>query len=170
MRFLWYNKNMRIQKLTKSYIKDISSICTNAFLDGEYSFYLQKGNLSGLDKFLDFCSVKNLSQKMLDNKYMFFGALEENTLVGTACINSKNGNILLLFVDIDYQKQGVGKMLVAFLVGLAKELGLKKLTVDATHFGVRFYEKMGFEKLSEEQILEGGLIFTPMRKKIQIKK
>lgn len=170
MRFLWYNESMRIQKLTKSYIKDISAICTNAFLDGEYSFYLQKGNLTGLDKFLDFCSIKNLSQKMLDNKYMFFGALEENTLVGTACINSKNGNILLLFVDIDYQKQGVGKMLVSFLIGLAKELGLKKLTVDATHFGVRFYEKMGFEKLSEEQILEGGLIFTPMRKKIQIKK
>jgi hypothetical protein len=72
---------MRITTLSKRYIKDISTLCVDSFLDGEYSYYLQKGNLAGLDKFIDFCSVANLENKF-DDKHLFLGAFDQNTLVG----------------------------------------------------------------------------------------
>ncbi len=156
---------MRIVTLTSHYIKDISTLCVDSFLDGEYSYYLQMKNLKGLDSFVDFCSVSNIKDKF-DDKHIFLGAFDENTLIGVCCVNLKIGNILLLFVDKDYQNQGVGKALLGKAEEIAKERGLKKLTVDSTHFGVRFYRANGYKEVSKEQILSEGLIFTTMSKNI----
>lgn len=156
---------MRIVTLTSHYIKDISTLCVDSFLDGEYSYYLQMKNLKGLDSFVDFCSVANITEKF-DDRHIFLGAFEENTLVGVCCINLKIGNILLLFVDKDYQNQGVGKALLSKAEETAKERNLKKLTVDSTHFGIGFYKANGYKEISKEQILNEGLIFTTMSKSI----
>ncbi len=156
---------MRIAELTKHNIKDISTLCVDSFLDGEYSYYLQKCNLSGLDNFIDFCSVQNLESKF-DGKHIFLGAFDQNTLIATACVNISIGNILLLFVDKDYQGQGIGKSLMTEIEKVAKEKSLKRLTVDSTHFAVDFYKSCGYTIITNEQILPGGLIFTTLAKKL----
>lgn len=156
---------MRITYLTKHHIKEISTLCVDSFLDGEYSYYLQKCNLNGLDNFIDFCSVANLEKKF-DDKHIFVGMLEQNTLIATACVNVAVGNILLMFVDKDYQRQGIGKVLLAEIEKLSREKNIKKLTVDSTHFAVDFYKTNGYEVISKEQILNDGLIFTTLMKKL----
>ena len=156
---------MRLQNLKKSNIKALSALCTDTFLEGEYSYYLQKCNLKGLDCFLEFCSVQNLTQKF-DDKHTFIGCFDENTLVGVCGINTEISNILLLFVDKEYQKQGIGQKLIKEAETVLKSLGHKKVSVDSTHYAVSFYKKYGYVEQSKEVVLKDGLIYTPLTKNI----
>lgn len=157
---------MKIKKLTKGYIKKISDICVDSFLQAEYSYYLQKCNLKGLDAVLDFCSPENLIEKLQNENYAFFGAMEENTLVGVSAINVASGKILLLFVSPKYKSKGIGGLLLSHLIGIAASNNIKTILADSTHFGVGFYERFGFEKTGEEKILDEGMIYTPMKKEL----
>lgn len=156
---------MKIVKLNRRHLRAISDICADSFLEGEYSYYLQKCNLKGLDAFIDFCSPKNLETKMT-SEYIFEGILDENTLVGVSCLNINSGKILLLFVTSEYKKQGYGKMLLDNIIETAKTKKLKKLTVDATHFAKEFYSKNNFLPIYDELMLDDGIIFTPMELKL----
>lgn len=57
-----------------------------------------------------------------------------------------------LVVDLNYQKQGIGKMLLDVTVEKAKELGFKKLylfTFDQTI--PLYYEKLGWYKIAKDE-------------------
>ncbi len=157
---------MKIKQLTQKHIKEASELCVQTFLDAEYSYYLQKVNLKGLDEFIDFCSPSYLTTKIKDSKYIFLGAFEDTILLGVSVINIKTGKVLLLFVDKENQGVGIGKALLSAMQGLAVQNNLNKLSVDSTHFGVKFYKANGFIEKSEEKILEDGMIYTPMEKVI----
>lgn len=154
---------MKIVELTKRNLKDISNICVDSFLESEHSYYLQKHNLPGLDAFIDFCSVENLAEKMQSKDYIFYGILDENTLVATSCINIVSGKILLLFVITECKGEGYGTMLINYILEVAKNHNLKKVTVDSTHYATSFYETLGFSPISSEKVISGGMIFTPMQ-------
>ncbi len=157
---------MKIQKLSVKYVKKISNLCIDSFLEKEYSYYLQKYNLKGLDSFIEFCSEQNLKTKF-DDSHVFLGAFEENTLVGVATININSGKLLLLFVDKQSQGLGYGHKLLGEAEKLLKDKAQTKISVDSTHFGIDFYKANGFVVTAEEKVLKDGMIFTTLEKKIK---
>ncbi len=60
------------------------------------------------------------------------------------------GEIRSLAVDRDYQKRGLGKMLVKNLLKEAKELNLKEVLV--LTYKKEFFEKLGFIEIQKEAI------------------
>ena len=54
-----------------------------------------------------------------------------------------------LFVDPDYQRRGIGALLVADAVALARRDGAVRLEVTGNPHASRFYAAVGFERLGE---------------------
>ena len=86
-------------------------------------------------------------------------ALDGEKVVGTAGLDkswySDDGEyyVLTVFVDINYHKQGIGKMLIRKIEEYANELGAKRLVVPASIFGCEFYHKLGYEYVNGEKVL-----------------
>ena len=72
----------------------------------------------------------------------------------------------LLFVKASHPRRGVARKLFAVAKMSCKEENKKKvgkafITVNASPYAVEVYKKLGFSRLSEEQIKD-GIRFTPM--------
>ena len=93
-----------------------------------------------------------------------FVALDHSRIIGMITLRDTS-HISLLFVDEQYHRQGVGRALMNYLTGyMADEMGIRRVTVNASPYGVGFYHKLGFRDLrSEEQ--RDGIIYTPMEYK-----
>jgi predicted GNAT family N-acyltransferase len=66
-------------------------------------------------------------------------------------------HISLLFVDSNYHRQGIGKKLwiEAFKKCIHSSSKVTSFTVNSSPFAVPIYEKLGFSKVSEEQVVTG---------------
>lgn len=58
--------------------------------------------------------------------------------------------------------KGTGKYLVEQLCDKAVELGAKEIFVDSQLHAVGFYERLGFEKTGESEIMDRGIRHLPM--------
>ena len=52
----------------------------------------------------------------------------------------------------EYRNQGIGAELFKRIVEEAKNLGYKKITLNATEMGRKLYEKFGFEKVNNSMV------------------
>lgn len=72
---------------------------------------------------------------------------------GCACLladpNSSSGEVHAFFIDPEWQRKGIGRLLWQKLVERAKEKELAGLHLDADPFSVPFYEALGFEVVGE---------------------
>ena len=119
----------------------------------------------GVDNFVDFISDQHLFRMFLIDEYHLWVARdEEGEIIGMATLRSGN-HISLLFVDEKWHRKGVGRKLMDETEAFAREQEKNCITVNASPFGVPFYESIGFVKTGEETI-NGGMVITPMRKEI----
>jgi predicted N-acetyltransferase YhbS len=88
----------------------------------------------------------------------FWGAFEDNNIIGTAIleskfIGSKHDTLQLKFLHVsrDQRKQGLGKKLFHLAVEKARLLGAKKLYISATpsEHTINYYMKLGCTLASE---------------------
>lgn len=117
----------------------------------------------GIQTFRHFVRRENIFQMFQNGEMVFWGAYVKNDLVGV--IAMRNGfHISLLFVQPDYQRQGIAKRLVRCGIAYCMEQNpkLSHITVNSSPKGKKAYEAMGFYGLSPEQIKD-GMRFTPMR-------
>jgi ribosomal protein S18 acetylase RimI-like enzyme len=73
-------------------------------------------------------------------------------LCGYACLsegNHKTGEIHAFFIDPEWKRRGVGKLLWQKLLERAKAKGLISLHLDADPAAVPFYEAQGFKTICE---------------------
>jgi GNAT superfamily N-acetyltransferase len=80
-------------------------------------------------------------------------ALLEGKVVGHTCVFFTAGpdavaGLYNVGVVHEFQKQGIGKALVAAACACAKERGYQYVTLNANHIGRRTYEQVGFEFVS----------------------
>lgn len=82
-------------------------------------------------------------------------AVQDNRVVGTASLlvekkflhrGGKAGHIEDVAVHPDYQRRGIGKALVLFLVEESKKQGCYKVILDCKDELAVFYEKCGFKR------------------------
>jgi GNAT superfamily N-acetyltransferase len=70
-------------------------------------------------------------------------AEEDGRAVGTGTL--AGDEVRRMFVIPDCQGQGIGREIFEQLERVARKLGLKRLTLDASLVARKFYERMGFE-------------------------
>ena len=86
-------------------------------------------------------------------------AHQGDTLCGYASLipesEARTGKVDSFFIDPDWQRQGVGRVLWNQVMAVAVENDLMRLNLDADPFAVPFYEAMGFRVVGE--VLSGSI-------------
>jgi len=127
------------------------------FLEFEAKDYTPEG----IRSFEDFITDTGLKRKFLSGDYRLMAAWNKGRLVGMITLRNKT-HISLLFVEKSCQRQGIGRGLIEKMADYAKrESGARRLTVNASPYGVLFYHKIGFRDLGP-QCCQDGIIYTPM--------
>ncbi len=83
----------------------------------------------------------------------FFVAVDGGKVVGICGYDSEK--VHGFFVDREYHKKGIGRLLLNKILNEAKIHGLKKIKTWSTIYANKFYEKNGFIKLKEIYVPEG---------------
>lgn len=137
--------------------EDAMALAWKTFLRFEAPDYAPEG----IKSFEDFITDNTLHRMFIMGAYQMFVALDGNRMVGMITVRA-NCHVSLLFVDAEYHMRGIGRALMQCLCRyLNTELGIRRVTVNASPYGVGFYHKLGFEDLQSEQITD-GIRYTPM--------
>ena len=132
------------------------------FLEFESRDYAPEGTRS----FEDFITDSGLKRMFLSGDYKLMVAWNKGKLVGMITLRDKT-HISLLFVEKNCHRQGIGRGLVEQMADYAKRaFGARRLTVNASPYGVLFYHKLGFRDLGP-QCRQDGIIYTPMEYVLQ---
>ena len=80
-----------------------------------------------------------------------------------------NEHLSLLFVDRQYQGQGISRELLRRALDLCRRARptLARLTVNSSPYAVSIYEKLGFEQVEPEKVVN-GIRFIPMVLKLSV--
>lgn len=101
--------------------------------------------------------------------HYWFGAFDGDQLIGTICLRTEEGRRLRhsaslrsMMVERSHQRRGVGRVLVAHLIGFARSLGyIRQITLSVTDVNapaVALYDAFGFKQfgLEPDAILHEG--------------
>ena len=92
--------------------------------------------------------------RSISNKRKVYVALCEDVVVGTASID--DDVIYTVYTDIRYHRKGIGKKLMDLLEEIASNNGLRVVKLYASITAQKFYEKLGYIKIGEENSAEFG--------------
>lgn len=144
---------MEIRVLQECEFSDALALVLDVFMEFEAPVYSSEG----IETFKTLLKNKQAISSMI-----FFGAFDKGKIVGVLAMRNSN-HISLFFVKKEYHQKGIGKALFNFML---KNTESDNFTVNSSPYAVSIYEKLGFKKLSEEQI-EDGIRFTPLKYKKQ---
>jgi ribosomal protein S18 acetylase RimI-like enzyme len=109
------------------------------------------------------------AQRLARPDYHWFGAFDGASLAGAVCMRTQEGRRLRhsasmnsLMVERSHQGAGIGRLLVAHLIGFARSLGtIRQLTLEVNESNVparRLYDSFGFRQfgLEPDAILHEG--------------
>ena len=146
-----------IKMLSKrSEIKSALQLAEDVFLQFEAPLFSKKGT----ESFLSFVWGKNVKKMLADGSFIIWGCYSGDILVGMLALRNAC-HISLAFVRGDFHRQGIGRMLYAEAANYALAKGTKKITVNASDYGIPFYRAMGFKETDMQQEAD-GIIYTPM--------
>ena len=135
---------MEIRKIRKAEMATALQLTWETFLQFEAPDYSQQG----IDSFYEFIS----NQGIIDS-LEFFGAFDNNTLRGVIATNDNRKHICCFFVSAAYQKQGIGKQLLNFVLNGEESIN------EQNPRAVGFYEYMGVETYKRTDLDEEGNIY-----------
>lgn len=116
---------------------------------------------AGIKSFENFITDNTLHRMFLMGAYQMLVAYDRDRMIGMITVRSES-HISLLFVDAEYHMRGIGRALISHLCTYLKsEMGIHRVTVNASPYGVGFYHKLGFRDMNSEQTSE-GIRYTPM--------
>lgn len=140
----------------KKEIKSALQLAEDVFLLFEAPFFTKNGT----ESFLSFVWGKNVKKMLADGSFVIWGCYSGDILAGMLALRNEC-HISLAFVRGDFHRQGIGRMLYAEAKSYASAKGAKKITVNASDYGIPFYRAMGFKETDMQQEAD-GIIYTPM--------
>ena len=149
--FFEFQEGPRICFLEKDKWDEALKLVKEVFMEFEAPDYCEEG-------------VADFMHAMGDESYLnmhrFYGAYEDDKLVGVIATRKDHHHIGLLFVDKNYQRRGIGRQLIRHILNMKDE---EPITVYASPYGHEFYKKLGFVDTDEEQITN-GVRYYPMKR------
>ena len=97
------------------------------------------------------------------NQIKMYGAFDDDRLVGVIATRQEGTHIALFFVDGEYHRKGIGRLLFQRVL---EDNKVNYMTVNSSPYAVPVYEKLGFEATDKEQV-KNGLRFTPMKYQVE---
>jgi len=88
--------------------------------------------------------------------------------IGYAAYNPDSRELLAVFVDPDYARQGVASMMMFQLLADARANGLTSLWLDSSLTAVPFYESFGFKGVLETAHSFGGVPLECLRMELAL--
>lgn len=146
-----------VKMLSKSNeIKEALQLAQDVFMQFEAPYFTKKG----VKSFTDFLWGKNVKKMLAKGEFVIWGCYSGDVLAGMIAL--RNGDhISLAFVRGDFHRQGIGRMLYAEAANYASAGNVKKITVNASDYGIPFYRAMGFKE-TDMQLEADGIFYTPM--------
>ena len=150
-----------IKMLSKSNeIKSALQLAEDVFMQFEAPFFSKRG----IESFISFIWGKNVKRMLAEGEFIIWGCYSDGKLVGMIALRNAC-HISLAFVRGDFHRQGIGRMLYAEASYYASKRNVKKITVNASDYGIPFYRAMGFKE-TDMQLEADGIIYTPMAVKL----
>jgi len=84
---------------------------------------------------------------------------ENDEILGVGSFITEGAEIKGIYIDPKFHSKGIGSRLVLELEKEAKRQGTKKVCVKAYFAPEHFYEKLGFKRMGEGEILRGKVRF-----------
>ena len=146
-----------IKMLSKSNeIKEALQLAEDVFMQFEAPLFSKRG----IESFISFIWGKNVKRMLAEGEFVIWGCYSDSKLVGMIALRNAC-HISLAFVRGDFHRQGIGRMLYAEASYYASARNVKKITVNASDYGIPFYHAMGFKE-TDMQLEADGIIYTPM--------
>jgi len=140
--------------------EEAMAVAWKTFLRFEADVYTPEG----VQNFENFITDTTLYRMFVMGAYQMFVAVVHDKIVGMITLRDSQ-HISLLFVDEKYHRQGIGRALLEHLTGyMVQEMGVHRVTVNASPYGVGFYHRVGFKDLRPQE-QKDGIIYTPMELK-----
>jgi len=92
---------------------------------------------------------------------------QKDSIVGFTRVDG-HGYLDLLYVHPDYQRQGIGKMLIERVISWASEHNIKQLVSDVSITARPIFELFGFKLLAKQTVERHGIFLINFRMKIEI--
>lgn len=93
----------------------------------------------------------NFAQKIMEQ--LFYVCLGENgELLGFSSI-TKSGYLDLLYANTDYQRQGIGTLLLEQMIIASKIYNYKRIVTDVSITAVPFFQSKGFVIVKEQETI-----------------
>ena len=144
---------MEVKEYEEKYAKGISEV----ILSNLYTINIKDHGKEVIDSIAQYFTEEAI-KKNFPNRIKCFVAVDGETVIGTASIDNikeyyglKVDNpenkymILTVFISMDYQKQGIGKLLIQRIEEYAKEIGARELLIQSSVYALDFYRKLGFD-------------------------
>lgn len=128
------------------YNKKYSAKVPELFFNTIYNSCKQDYSFKQLEAWAGLSIDYKLWEKRLEETKPFL-AIINNQLVGFA--EFYNDYIDCFYVDYKFQKKGVGKALINYILFIAKQKNIKKIKVDASITSKLFFEKIGFKEVKK---------------------
>ncbi|MCL1900873.1 MAG: GNAT family N-acetyltransferase [Firmicutes bacterium] len=126
---------------------------------------MEIGNLSEFERReIEAANRRYFNLALKDNSFISWIALNDDKIVATSglcfsvvppflgCLDGKTAYIMNMYTVKEYRNQGIGAELLKRIVEEAKNLGYKKITLNATTVGRKLYEKFGFKEVNNSMV------------------
>lgn len=143
-----------IKKLECEDMPEVSALVFRTF----YEFISKTYTEEGLVNFRNFIDPVSLQMNLYDGGIDIYGFLADGALAGVLGRRGSN-HICMFFVAKEYHRQGIGRELFSHFLKYANP-GMP-VTVNASDYAIRVYERLGFVNNGERRE-EDGIISTPM--------
>lgn len=144
---------------------NIRELTTSDFSSEYFNLLNQLSN--SIDS-ISFDSFTNFINNLNDNHKVFVIEDSENKKIigsGTVLIEDKlihnlgrAAHIEDIVIDLNYRKNGVGKMLIDYLVEYSKNKNCYKIILDCQDKNILFYQKCGFDVKGVQMHVSGTLL------------
>lgn len=145
--------------MVKIYKLDVKNLCLNLALEVFMEFEAPVYPQEGIEEFKQ--ALKNPDYT---NLLTFYALMHDNTIVGMLATRNQGSHIALFFVKTAHQGKGIGRTLYEMA---ANQCPTDFMTVFSSPYAIPIYKALGFEATDDEQI-DNGVRYTPMRKQIRI--
>lgn len=148
-----------IQVVDSSNLTEAIALVNKVFAEFVAPGYSQQGR----DTFQNYLKIKDeeLARDMESGHKKMWACYRDGQIVGVISTRD-NSHISLLFVDKDFQRQGIARRLLEVaLSDIRMQPDAGQVTVNSSPYAVEAYEHLGFTRTGEQQEKD-GIVFIPM--------